>query len=510
MDITQVAAPTQRVERHWIGGRKKDLVVQTIPVANLYFNIENGRYADRMLLLRRQNPGVDIDPKEDAWKEKIESLLAGEGEGTTRDRAAFERLKEDIKAREQLRPGVVLRDGGVIDGNRRLAALRRLWAEPANTTNSFSTFDAVILPEDTTDEDRWRIEAGLQLGVQERWDYSPVNELLKIRQGLAMYRQRIDAGLAPPNVTAEELVAKSIYGRSARDITEMAARLQLMDEYLAFIGAQGAYDRINEVGEAFLEARKVMTAAENQQRPPAFLAKLRAVLFYVIHMGEMNNYDIREIYRALGGDPRKRGRRVDPKPEILDEFIAEFPDPRTIRKEIAEADFHPDVLDNDDDENNFEDDDVDDEGDGVGERDGVEVDDGGGEPEDEGAASIPEDDTDDGAVEGDVSDGDEDATGGPGEAGDTEGGAAPGTSGIDQDKVGGATERFKRRMKASKKKQTIRKLAEGARTDIENLEKRLAEEKTLTSLSDADRTSVMATLESTASAVARCRTILET
>jgi hypothetical protein len=61
---------------------------------------------------------------------------------------------EDLKKREQLRPGVVLADGGVIDGNRRLAALHRLWRD--TNDKRFRYFDAAILPADTDKEDRWR------------------------------------------------------------------------------------------------------------------------------------------------------------------------------------------------------------------------------------------------------------------------------------------------------------------------------------------------------------------
>src|SRR5579872_2725202 len=190
VNLFQVGTETGRVERHWIGGAKKDLKVYRIPLEHLYFNIENGRYADRMIRLRQENPGVDIDPREDRWKDKIQEMLSGEHKDTARDSAAFAKLIEDIDARDQLRPGVVLRDGGVLDGNRRLAALRRLWKKSKNTER-FRMFEAVVLPDETTEEDRWRIEAGLQLGINERWDYSPVNELLKVRQGLRMYEDMI-------------------------------------------------------------------------------------------------------------------------------------------------------------------------------------------------------------------------------------------------------------------------------------------------------------------------------
>src|ERR1044072_4566977 len=182
-DVARQSEPL-RAERHWVGNERKDLVVHHIPVEHLYFNIENGRYADRMIRLKRENAGIEIDPTMEKWKEQIEKMLAGEHRDTTRDKASFDKLLDDIRNHSQLRPGVVTMDGGVIDGNRRFAALRRL---SAVDREKFRDFDAVILPANTSAEDRWRIEAGLQLSVNERLDYSPINELLKVRDGVRMY-----------------------------------------------------------------------------------------------------------------------------------------------------------------------------------------------------------------------------------------------------------------------------------------------------------------------------------
>lgn len=333
VELREVSEKLKLVERHWINGKKQELPVYRIPIEHLYFNIENGRYADRMLKLRHENPGVIIDPRQEKWKDEIEKMLAGEHKDTARDKAAFERLMEDIDGRTQLRPGVVLSDGGVLDGNRRLATLRRLLKGKKNE-GKYRHFDGVILPPNTSAEDKWQIEAGLQLGMNERWDYSPINELLKIREGLRMYGQMI-ASNKLPGKRPVELVANAIYGKSAADVEEMAGRLNLIDEYLQFIGDDGAYDRVGERSEDFLEARRIVTAAENQQRSPLEIARLKFVLFYVIHCDLMDNFQLRNVYVALGGDPKKRGRRYEARPEALKEFLDRFPDNKTLRAQVS-------------------------------------------------------------------------------------------------------------------------------------------------------------------------------
>jgi hypothetical protein len=335
VDLSQVSEKTKRVVRHWIKGQKQDLDVYRISLEHLYFNIENGRYADRMIRLRQENPGVEIDPRQDKWKRQIEEMLAGEHRETTSDKAAFERLLQDIREREQLQPGVVLINGGVIDGNRRLAALRRLWKDSKNAAR-FAYFDAVILPKDTTDEDRWFIEAGIQLGMPERLDYTPINELLKVRQGIQLYETKIEDGSLPSTASPVKLVARALYGRTEADVEEMYQRLRLIDEYLESTGRPEAYDDVGPQSEDFLEATKIISAAENQQLDPIYIAKLKHVLFYLIEKNLMDNKQLRQIYQALGGDPKKKG----PRPKrvnmpALDELLKDFPDARQIRHCLA-------------------------------------------------------------------------------------------------------------------------------------------------------------------------------
>ncbi len=84
-------------------------------------------------------------------------------------------------------------------------------------------------------------------------------------------------------------------------------------------------------------ARISWKPAENQQLDPEFIGNLKAVLFYLIHKELMDNWQLREIYHALGGDPKKKGprlRRVNM--DALQEFLKDFPDARAVRQSILE------------------------------------------------------------------------------------------------------------------------------------------------------------------------------
>ena len=101
IDLMQVGQATGRKERFWIGGQKHDLDVYRIPLQYLYFNIENGRYADRMLRLQHENKGQQIDARKPKWANEIERMLAGEHRETTQDQAAFEKLTSRFSAGEE-------------------------------------------------------------------------------------------------------------------------------------------------------------------------------------------------------------------------------------------------------------------------------------------------------------------------------------------------------------------------------------------------------------------------
>jgi hypothetical protein len=328
--LQKVSETTRRTLRVWLKGAREDLSVYRIPIQYLYFNIENGRYADKMLQLRADNPGVDVDPKLPQWRDEIYNMLKGDYkgtidvEGTERDKIAFERLKEDMRNREQLNPGIVLADGGVIDGNRRLAVLISLGGE------RFSRFDGVILPEDISSEDRWRIEVGVQLGKDQQLDYSPINKLLKIRQGLDLYK----SSTLPSGKTAEDMVADALYGVSRKEVLDSIDLMNLIDEYLDFFKIKGQYQYVADQNERFIEALGTLRAAQDKLELYK-KAKLKTQLFVIIKEGQMSNWEIRNIRRALGGSSRSRGRKSTPIRKAIDHLIMRATDPKMVRNAYA-------------------------------------------------------------------------------------------------------------------------------------------------------------------------------
>lgn len=324
VDLTKVSQKTGRKELFWVKGKKTELPVYRIPTKHLYFNIQNGRYADKMIQLREDNLNVEIDPRQEEWKQQILRMLMGEYQGTQGDQAPFENLKKDILAREQLSPGVVLHDGGVLDGNRRLAVLLNL----KDTAPRFEYFEGVILPEDVDEVDRWRIEAGLQLGRNEKHPYSAVNELLKIREGLELFRK---------SHNPEQEIAKTLYGIPEKEIKKDIQKINLIDEYLAFIGKPNAYNEISahRLNERFEEA--VITLDRAKDWPRDRFSKLKLSLFAVIRDEAMQNWDMRDIRKAMGGKGKAAKYKND---KALDDFISIGSNVKELQKALASNGTH--------------------------------------------------------------------------------------------------------------------------------------------------------------------------
>ncbi|GAI06379.1 unnamed protein product, partial [marine sediment metagenome] len=138
-----------------------------------------------------------------------------------------EKVKADLAKKGQIRPGIITCDGIVINGNRRKALLEELYAEAG--LEKYKYLEVHVLPSDITKSELWLIEAGIQMSTPQQLDYSPINNLLKLKEGIL-------SGLR-----IEDMAAR-IYGVTAEKIKVDIERLDLIDEYLKdFIVKPGKY-----------------------------------------------------------------------------------------------------------------------------------------------------------------------------------------------------------------------------------------------------------------------------
>ena len=168
--------------------------------------------------------------------------------------------KELKRATEQIEPLIITADGVIVNGNRRLAAMRDLYQKEPTTFPNFSHVDAIVLPATATLSDIEKIETSLQMAPETKLEYSWINRLLKIRY------QVEELQLPRPEIEEMHRFSKP------EDINKELQKLTLVDEYLAYIKAPGDYSKAEASGDQMF--KELLSAYDG--KPNAEYARLLA------------------------------------------------------------------------------------------------------------------------------------------------------------------------------------------------------------------------------------------
>lgn len=285
-----------------ISGEKNVLPFYRFPIELLTYNANNGRLAMDVREWEQTN-GRKLDGRQPEDAAIIREML----QGLDQDKTSM--LAKDLHNKGQMEPGAITHDGIVINGNRRMAVLELLHQE--EPTGKWRFLEAVRLPPEISERDLWRIEAGLQLSKDKVAEYHPVNELLKIKEG-------IDRGLSPDEVAA------AMYAWQANEVKEALDRLKLIDDFLVFFGQKGNYGVIKKFGlhEYFIDiqkrviapaARNGQTKRDQQKRVKYAFALVRASILTPGQRGRksITHWDIRKLDKIYA-DAHARAAFVEP------------------------------------------------------------------------------------------------------------------------------------------------------------------------------------------------------
>lgn len=131
--------PTGRKEKHSIDNVTRDFDIYRIKCDLLFYNDQNDRIATWVSEYNSAQGADLLALGRDEYNGVIEDFIVESNPG------ALRKTEKSIALRGQLRPGIVLNDGRVIDGNRRLTCVRRL----ARANNEAGWFEAAILDDAT-------------------------------------------------------------------------------------------------------------------------------------------------------------------------------------------------------------------------------------------------------------------------------------------------------------------------------------------------------------------------
>lgn len=200
-------------------GQIESMVVCSIPLKLLVYNKYNGRILSRTKSLDRQ--GKPIDPETDEGKEIIEKLLWESKE--SRNQITM----KDLKGKQQLKVGIITKDGVIIDGNRRAMLLNKLGKR---------YFLAVVLPARQDDDplEIRKLETEYQMGEDKKLDYNPIEKYL--RAGELYDALRVNN--SPERAIAD--IAQWM-GEQESKVREYLDVLKTIDDYLKYLEYDGIY-----------------------------------------------------------------------------------------------------------------------------------------------------------------------------------------------------------------------------------------------------------------------------
>ena len=116
---------------------------------------------------------------------------------------------------------------------------------------------------------------------------SPINELLKLKEG-------VDAGLSL------KAIVKTLYGyEDEEEINIKLKRLELIEQYLGFIGSPEKYSLVKNKHDHFIDLQNVIEQCKKISYDPERIGKIKHVAFELILEGTINSKDLRKIRQMV-------------------------------------------------------------------------------------------------------------------------------------------------------------------------------------------------------------------
>jgi hypothetical protein len=213
--------PINKTKTVVLARKSETFQVYRVPLKYLYYNDQNDRISTEIIRYCTEN-NRELPTDRDEYNQIFEDLVVKSKED------AIIKTQRSIATRGQDNPGVTLKDGRVVDGNRRFTCLRRIQKE----TNQEQFFETIILDYDYKNDYKYikSLELELQMGVDEKVKYDPIDKLFGVYKSI-----RIEKAF-----TIEEYAAL-FDDYSVNDVKKDLALADLMVEYLEFQGTPGKY-----------------------------------------------------------------------------------------------------------------------------------------------------------------------------------------------------------------------------------------------------------------------------
>jgi hypothetical protein len=222
--------------------RSQIFPVYVVPIALPKYRLENGRTQASQENYLATNPKLPLDffrqDKESEQAQRIQHKLLYD----MLDKNNLMSYFKDTGTK-QTEPLILTHEGYVVNGNRRLCAMRMLYLEKKDKYAHFANIDVVILPHcDPQDIDE--LEAYLQVQQDIKARYTWIAEACMMRARRQDYHY-------------DDKTLAVIYGKTEKEVGAIFQRLGFVDEYLRSIGKERQYEIVEQNEHAFKQIQKV-------------------------------------------------------------------------------------------------------------------------------------------------------------------------------------------------------------------------------------------------------------
>ena len=322
---SKVVATKEKREFFEFRNRKMELPLIQVPIELPVYRMENFRtFTDQRDYIAAEGKGVDYFAKgqesEEVQQAQHQLLyrlsLKGKADSVVP-------VSDVLESEGQRQPLLITADGVVVNGNRRLAALRELYAQGSKFSH-FSHIDVLVLPPDATIEEIVDVEANLQAVPETKLDYDWIGEAQLISRLVSLGRTH--------KQVADQL------RRKEKDIKYAIQTLAEADLYLKEApGTSGSYSEIREDAEQlFGDLPKLLEGKTEQMKEASRViawtlyqnkGRLEGRLYdYNAAIGNLADAVLDRVADDLGIQTEAGGGSDDEDAEEGDEFAIDLGD----------------------------------------------------------------------------------------------------------------------------------------------------------------------------------------
>ncbi len=272
------------------------LPVIPLPIDYPVYRLENYRTGDEQLsrMAAGKVPAgfFETNRREDPSVQQVQHdillQLALRGSGET-IKPIYNELERVKRQTEEL---IVTADGVVVNGNRRLCAMRELYA-PQGNSGEFSSFQNVmcmVLPASATPDEILRLEIALQMQPETKLPY----------EWTALGRAVRDLRAQGTQMTDE--VIADLMNRDKVDIQRAARMIDSADLYLReWLSKPNAYDQLEDTEQAF---KQIATRNMGSKNEVAMREITRKFDFFLVEQRENLTERAYDLINSIENNPR--------------------------------------------------------------------------------------------------------------------------------------------------------------------------------------------------------------